>query len=81
MLAAPVITVDNGFILFVDPAVEQIVVNGPVAHAHLGLVGLPVEQAGGGGLVDDAAGRLEVFQKFKDRLTMFQITIQILNPK
>ena len=68
MLAAPVISVDNGFILFIDSAIEQIVINGPVAHAHLGFIGLAVEQSGRGRLVDDAAGGLEKFKKFKRKI-------------
>ena len=51
VFAAAVVALDDRAVGLADDAAEQEVVDGPVAHAHLLLVGLAVEEPGGGRLL------------------------------
>ena len=66
MLASGMKTLDNRTVFFGCRTFGEPGVDGPIAHAHLVLIRLAVEQAGGRRLVDDASGRAEVFKECKD---------------
>ena len=70
VLASAVVALDDRPVLLAGRPVEQVVVDGPVAHAHLRLVRLAVEEPGGGRLFQNGSRRVQAAEKgvdFRDR--------------
>ena len=57
------VAVDDGLVVLVGLAGEDVLINGGVGHAHLLLVRLALEEAGGRRLADDVLRRVQPGQK------------------